>query len=362
MPLAAWFGSRLLLLAAVAAGARRYATGQSVVDALHLWDGNWYLSAAAGYAPPSPALSDLPQTNIAFFPAYPLLARAVGALPGVTLRGGAIALNLVLGAVVAVGLWWLVHRLSGDRAADRAVLLWCFFPGSVVLSMVYAEPLMLVFAVGCLLALLDRRWLLAGSLAALAGATRPNGIALAAACAWAAGAALRHSDRDGRRDWRALVAPALAPLGFAGYLGWLWWRTGAATIWLRTQKEGWGEEVDFGRRNLGEVLLVLQDPGGVPLTVLLQVAGLAVAVAGLAALWRWRPPGSLTAYTLAVLALAMVSQTLGARPRFVLTAFPLVAALAWAARGRLFAALLAAAAALSAVLAVVYTVPLVAVP
>lgn len=357
LPLGAWLVSRGVLLVAVAVGAALSGSDQTVVSALHLWDGNWYLSAAEGYGSPSPALPSLPQSNIAFFPVYPLAIRAVAALPGVTPLGTAVALNLAAGAVAVCLIWWLVATYADRAAADRAALLLCAFPGSIVLTMVYSEPLMLCFAAGCLLALGDRRWALAGALAALAGASRPTGVVLAGCCAWAAVGALRRE-----RDWSALVAPALAPLGFLAYLAWLWWRSGEPLIWLRVQQEGWGERIDFGRRTAAEVAAVVADPGGVQLGVLLQVAGLAFVVAGLVALARWRPPAPVTLYAVGVIVLVTMSATLGARPRFVLTAFPLVAAVAWAVRGKAFAVLLAISGVASVWLAAVYTIPGVAVP
>ncbi|CAN5763081.1 hypothetical protein BH20ACT7_BH20ACT7_10530 [soil metagenome] len=358
LPLLAWLASRVLVVAGIAIGNRLQGTGQTVLDALHLWDGNWYLSAAAGYATPGAASGQsLPQLNFAFFPAYPLMIRAVSAVPGVSPLLAAVVLNVLLGGLAVMGIWELTRRLSGRQAADRAAALVAFFPGSVVLSLVYSEPLMLTFAAGCLLALLDRRWTLAGLLALAAGATRPNGIVLAACCAWAALAALR---RDGDRT--ALIAPLLAPLGFVGYLGWLWARTGDPTIWFRVQRDGWGERIDFGRRTIAEISVLA--PGGEALTptILLQVLGLVFVVVASVLLWRWRPPAVVVVYTLGILAASLLSQTLGARPRFLLTAFPLVVAVAVVVRGWPYRLLLGVSAAGCAVLAGLYTVPLLAVP
>lgn len=367
VPLAAWLASRALLLLAIGVGNWLRGGEQTVIDALHLWDGNWYLSAAAGYEQPLAAPGGrLGQTNIAFFPAYPLLIRGAVAITGMSPLAAAVGVNLLAGAVAVAGVWLLVRRVSGDEAADRSATLLCFFPGSVVLTMVYSEPVMLAFAAACLLALLARRWAAGGVLAALAGAARPNGIVLAACCAWAAVTATRNRDGGGSnragRDWRPLLAPAIAPLGPLGYLGWLWARTGDPTIWLQVQRQGWGERIDFGRRTVAEVGIVAGDLPSAQPTMLLQVLGLAFVAVAAVALWRWRPPAVLVVYTVGILASTLLSFTLGARPRFVLTAFPLVAAVAWAVRGRGFAVLLAGAAGLSALLAIVYTVPGLAVP
>src|SRR5207302_760700 len=89
--------------------------------------------------------------------------------------------------------------LAGRRTARRATLLFCFFPGSIVFSMVYSEGVMIALAAGCLLALQQRRWLLAGVLGGLATAARPNAVVLVVACGWAA------VDAVVRRGWPAPV-------------------------------------------------------------------------------------------------------------------------------------------------------------
>ena len=55
------------------------------------------------------------------------------------------------------------RHLCDGAVADRAVTLWVFFPGAVVLSMVYSEALAILLSSVCLLALLKKQWLLAGA-------------------------------------------------------------------------------------------------------------------------------------------------------------------------------------------------------
>ncbi len=351
--LLAWVASRALVVGAIAVGNHWRGQGQTVIDALHLWDGNWYLSAAGGYDYP---LVPVGPVNIAFFPAYPLAIRFASAVTGLSPLVSGVLVAWVFGAAAVVLIWLLVRRVSGDAVARRAATLFCFFPGSVILSFVYSEPLMLTFAAGCLLALLSRRWVAGGTLAALASFSRPNGVVLALCCAWAAGTAIA-----ARREWRALVAPALAPLGVLLWFAWLGWRTGDPAIWLRVQREGWGERVDFGRRTVGSVVTVVRELPTPSLWLAVPVAGLLCAAVCVLLLWRWRPPAVLVVYTVGILGLALVSQTLGARPRFVMTAFPLIAALAWL-RGSAYPSVLATFAVLSAGLAMVYAAPPLSVP
>jgi hypothetical protein len=297
------------------------------------------------------------QSNLAFFPLYPVAIRAVSIVTGLSALVSAVLVAFVGGLVAALLLWLLVRRICDQRVADRAVLLFCFFPGSVVLSMAYSESLMLPVAMLCLLALLDRRWVSAGVSGALATASRPNALAVCACCLYQAVKAVRED-----RDWRALLAPLLAPAGFIGFMLFLWARTGDPSVWFRVQREGWHERFDGGLRTFQEVLIVARDPQGTSHTMTLQVLGLLFTVVALYLLWRWRPPAVVTIYTMGVLVLCLGSWTLGARPRFVFTAFPLIVAVARAARGRWFAVLLGVSTLAMFGLAMLYTAPRLAVP
>lgn len=103
------------------------------MSALTTWDGGWYLDIAQnGY----PAGLDDGQ-SFAFFPGFPLAIRFVGGVTGVSYPTAGVAVALL----AAVLLWALSRRLAGEDFADRAVGLFCFFPGSFALSMAYSEPL-----------------------------------------------------------------------------------------------------------------------------------------------------------------------------------------------------------------------------
>ncbi|HSK91207.1 MAG TPA: hypothetical protein VK875_07835 [Euzebyales bacterium] len=353
--LAGWYAlSRVVVWAAVLGG---WALRPELsLDALlRRLDASWYLDIARfGYSarPATPLTLETDGPEVlrgAFSPLWPLLLRAVG-WTGAPLEIAATLLATLLGFGVVVASWVLVARLADPAAADRAALLVSFFPGSVVFSLAYAEALMLCLATACLYLLLERRWLAAGVVAALATATRPNAVALVAACAWAAAVAIR---RDG--EWRSLVAPALAPTGAAAFHGFLWWRTSRPDAWALIQETGWDERVDFGARNAERLVDLVRwsqpDPG----TLVLGL-GIVVLAAGAWALWRWRPPGVLVVYTAGIVALALVARTLGPRPRFLLTALPLVWALAVWLRGERFRAALLASTGGLAVAALLYIV------
>lgn len=362
-PVLAWVASRIVVLGAIAVGNHLRGDGQRVADALHLWDGNWYLDAAAGYDYPDVAVADIGQVNVAFFPLFPFLIRVAQTVTGWTPLAASVLVTAVFGLLALVAIWLLVHRISGREVADRAVMLVAFFPGTIALTLVYSEGVMLTAAAGCLLALLQRKWWIAGLLGAFASAARPNGIALALACAVAALIAIR---RD--RDWSSLVAPALAPLGMVLYLGWLWMNTGAANVWFRVQDEGWGEGIDFGAATMRDItqwywrLPADLDFLSIPFIVHLRAVGLIFVAVTLVLMIRWRPPAVIWAYTIGILLPSLLSQTLGARPRFIFTAFPLVVALAWSVRGAWYSAVLGSTAVLLALTSIIYTTPGVVAP
>jgi Mannosyltransferase (PIG-V) len=352
-PVAVFTASRAVALLAHAVAAR-ISPDLDLLDAVAIWDGPWYaMVATAGYPAMVPPET---QATTAFFPLFPM---AIDALTAVTPLGAleaAVALDLVFGAGFAVALWMLVRHLADDEVADRATVLVLFFPGAAVLSMGYAEPLMLALAAACLLALVTRRWVTAGALAALATATRPNAIALCAACAWAAAVAVRR-----RREWRALWAPLLSPLGMVAFFAFLWARTGEAGVWFRVQREGWDERFDLGLNTVRKLRESAVDPLFNPNTLAASV-GVVLVVVMAVLLWRWRPPGALVVYTAVVVALAVGAQTLGARPRFVLTAFPLLVALAYHVRGLAFTVLAALFAGGLAAMAIVFSTTLLVTP
>ena len=298
-----------------------------ILDVLMSWDGLWYQRIIEhGY--PRHVRPDVTyevaDARAAFFPAYPGLVRIVDrVLPGGS-TFAALSVNVVLGALAVFLTGLLARELFGERVAKRTMILMCLFPGAFVLSFAYTEALLICAAAACLLALHRRQWLAAGVLAALGTATRPNGVALIAACGVAAWLAIRE-----RREWRALTAVLLAPVGFVGFQLWLWHHTGERTVWFRVQSEAWGEGASFGYTALRRSVLAVIHPLSSP-TNTITAASVAAMVVLLWFLWRHRLSWPVVAYVAVVLALMLLPATVTARPRFLYTAFPLlISAAAW---------------------------------
>jgi hypothetical protein len=330
-----WGGvAYVLSRAAVLAGAGAAGAAQDprppsgtgpILDVLTSWDGKWYFEVVrTGYPrhiPPDITFNQL-QARAAFFPLYPRLVWALDkVVPGGDVTTG-LALNLVLGALFVFLVGLMTRRLFGTKVASRAMVLTALFPGSFVLSFAYSEALMLVLVAGCLLMLMERRWLLAGLLAGLATASRPNAIAIIASCAVASFLAIKE-----RREWRSLVAPALAPVGWLAFQVFLAHQTGENDAWFRVQREAWDEGTSFGLTALRDIGNAFVHPLDSPKN-LLTLMCVGAMLFGLWAMWKRPLPAPVTVYTLGILALMLLPQTVTARPRFLFTAFPLLIAVA----------------------------------
>ena len=291
------------------------------LQALGSWDGSWYLLIAGhGYFPPAAQFPIAPGSAFGFFPVWPLLLRGISAVTGLTAVVVGVALAFVFAAAASVALWYLVRQLCDDAVADRAVILWVFFPGAVVLSMVYSEALAILLCAVCLLALLKRQWLVAGCAAGAATGVHPEALVLVACCLWAAGVAVRQD-----RDWWSLLAPVLSVAGVVAYFLYLWVATGDLLAWYHTERDQWG-----GTGFYHDTVFVLHESVTHPhdLEAVVPALGLLFALAGLYLMVRWRPPVVIWIYTVGILLSAFDSNMVGARPRVLLTAFPLIVAVA----------------------------------
>jgi hypothetical protein len=307
----------VLVLAVAAAGA-----GRSAHARLVRWDAQWYAGIArAGYGhtvlhPDGRHLSDY-----AFFPLLPVLERAVAAVSGLAYVDAGLVVTWLATGCAAWGLYAVGAHLHGPRVGVLLAVLWSVVPVAAVTSMAYSEALFTALAAGAVLATLRRRWLLAGLLAALAGLTRPVGVAVVVAVAVPALVEVVRT-----REPRAAAGMLLAPLGFVGYLAWVGVRTGAPLGYFRVA-EGWGNGFDGGRAFGGWVLGLLAGErwwqGLLVLAGVLALVGLLVLAA------RDRQPLPLLLLGAGLLGLALTtSGYFGSKPRYLLPAFPLLLPLA----------------------------------
>lgn len=292
-----------------------------IVDVLTSWDGRWYMDIVRhGYpkSVPPGVTYHVDEARAAFFPLFPMLGRAVDTILPYGDVAAVLVLNHMLGLIAIVLIGVLAGRMFGDRVGRTAAVLAALFPGSFVFSFAYSEALMITLAAATLLMLHEREWVAAGVLAAFTTASRPNGVAICVACAAAALIAIRE-----RRDWRALVAPALSPLGFVAFQLYVGEHADEPGVWFRVQREAWDEGASFGWTALKNTLEAIIKPATSPTDTITAVS-VAATILLLVLAWRARLSWPLTAYAWTVVAMMLMPATVTARPRFLFTAFPLL--------------------------------------
>lgn len=319
----AFLASRLLVVGAVIFGSR-VAGPPGIWSRFQVFDAGWYLKAAQFGYPHSLPVGEGPgsQSAIAFFPAFPLAVRFVAAVTPLGFQAAGVFVSVLSGLVATILLWLYARRVAGREAADRTVVLFCIFPSTLALLLPFSEGIMLASTVGSFLAVADRKWLLAGGLAAVATASRPTAIAIVPALAWAALVDVR-----AHREWRALVAPLVAPAGFVAYFLFLWHHTGSPTAWFRVQTLGWGhgEGGILGVQAYERMTVIFRDPL-LDMNSVAAAAAVVFAIAGLVLLLWWRPPGHLVVFAVVAVWFAMTTG-IASRPRYMLVVFPIFIAM-----------------------------------
>jgi hypothetical protein len=294
----------------------------SLAHLITSWDGGRYLIIAAhGY---SYVPGNLRQDVVfAWFPGYPGAIDALAWIPGVGRTHAGFAVTIIAGLAAAWGLARLGLALTGNRRVSLLmVALWAVAPGSLVLSMLYAEALFCALAAWALVALVERRWLSAAGLVILAGTVRSTALALIAAVAVAALPPVVRAVRA--REplaawWRPAAALLLAPLGLVGYWGYAAVRTHRLDGWFWVEKNA-HLSFDWGRgmvKAVEQATMTGPSPQ-VALTLLVVAAAVVLAAWSLAE----RLPAYLYAYTFVVVLTALVTGSfyLGSKPRFLLPA------------------------------------------
>jgi Dolichyl-phosphate-mannose-protein mannosyltransferase len=306
---------------------------KGIIDVFTSWDGKWYYEIVRnGYprsVPPDVTYFQV-EARAAFFPVFPYLVRYFDkVLPGGDVFAG-LVLNLIVGFLFILMVGVLARRLFDVDVARRAMIVTAMFPGSFVLSFTYSEAVMLFLAACSLYFLHKRQWIAAGLAAAFVTASRPNGVAIAFACAVAAFFAIKE-----RREWMSLAAPGLAPVGWILFHVLLSRHAEENFVWFRVQTEAWGEGVSFGVSALKNIGTAISSPFSSPGSAL-TLGSVAAMLWMLWALWKVKLPAPMVAYTAVVLILMLIPATVTARPRFLFTAFPLFIAFAawWPERRR----------------------------
>jgi hypothetical protein len=274
-------------------------------------DAGYYGEIARTWYTPHHGRHVLP-TTAAFFPVFPAAIRLCSFLAGGSIAFGGLIAVVGSGAAAVTAVWALAARIKDRYLADRTVLLFAAFPGAMTLGMMYSEPLGIALAASCLLATLNRRWLTAGLLAGVASGEHPTLIVLTPVLAIAAAQAIVT-----RRDWRALIAPALAPLGLIGYFAWIgtvWHDYG---FWSKLEKKTWGVHTDYGVHVYRIFTLAYPHMERHAVYFAMIMTLLVAGLIGIALMLAARVPLPVSLYTIGLYAGLVVSGAYGPTPRFV---------------------------------------------
>jgi hypothetical protein len=239
---------------------------------LQIWDSEWYGRIVQhGYPSVLPRSSSgtVTENAWAFYPVFPYLVRALSAISTVPWQIVAQLVALASGFAAALLIFRLFRHFFGHGDALWGVAFFAFFPVSAILQVPYAESLGTAFLAWALLWIVERRYLAAIPVVAVACLTRPIGVPLAAALAvlflvrWAPWR--RQSSRAGE-----LQLVRLGVLTFASGLSALAWpaiawaATGVMTAYTDTEAVWRGSDLvpfmpwfDTGRFLFGPILGVL---------------------------------------------------------------------------------------------------------
>lgn len=215
------------------------------------WDCHWYLQLIdPGYSTAS-APDQFGATSYAFFPVFPLLARAFGVFGLAPLHAALLVANLSF--VAALFYVQRYARLVGlsQQASLVAVALLCFVPQSFVFSAAYTESLFLLLLAAAMYHLRCGHYLVAGLAAAALSAVRANGVFfIVFALVWLCREfGLQLLLKPWQRP-EAFVPIVLAPLGLFLFWGWCYYSTGDAFAQMSSLAEGWFWRSDLPWNNL----------------------------------------------------------------------------------------------------------------
>ena len=285
-------------------------------------------------------------TDMAFFPLYPLLIAALGALIGNHLVAGLVVSNVAF----FFGLLYLYKLFEHefDRAvARRAIFYVSIFPTALYFSAVYTEALFFMLTVASFYYMRERRWWMAGVIGFFAAMTRVEGMLLVVpfAIEWTVShwSLLREAYETGRvRIGHALsdlVPIIFIPIGLGLYMGYLWVLNGdplyfshVQTHWNRHFAAPW--TAIWNTVHKISVALATPTPANnvTAANQTLELVFTALMIAVLIGGWRRLKPSYIAYMALSIL-VPMSTSSLMSMPRFALVLFPMFGILAlWGKR------------------------------
>lgn len=270
------------------------------------WDGGHYLQIAKnGYSQ---------KFQYAFFPLFPLAVNVANNITGNYLAA-AVLVSILSTFLGLQFLYRLVKEDFEKRIAEKAVLVFLFFPTSLFLIMAYSEGLFFFLAVATFYFLRKNKLFWATVFASLASATRLVGLAVVA------GFLLEVWMRQGisRKNWYIL----LAPFGFVVYCLFLYRQTGDPFYFI-TAENHWQRALVTPGVGFWETLREISSKGilstnfNVVIDLIFAIFGVGFAIRSFRFL-----PVSWAIYSLLSVGIPLFTPTLSSMPRFLLPVFPI---------------------------------------
>lgn len=301
-------------------------------DALPLarWDAGWYRSIAAdGYFWDKTTGVG----NVAFFPLYPILVRAI-AVSGLSFFWAATLLSHAC-FVVSVVLLQRFHELGRGTGQDHSQLFALLaFPWAFFLLAPYSEALFLALALGAFVAAHRGRWGLVALLGFSAGLTRLFGLALVPPLLLLALRAESWSSVSCKAPRVLRAIAACAPvMGFASFVSWLALQFRDPLVFLHAQQRGWGRVPGWGglQASIEAVADNIHNRGWLHLGPAVDLLVFLMLIAAVVYALRSRSLAS-ASYVGSGVALIAASGSLLSAGRYALVLFPVFGVLAVLAR------------------------------
>jgi hypothetical protein len=150
---------------------------------INIWDARWYGQVVTnGYpsALPVDEAGNVKENAWAFYPLFPALARALGALTGLAPGASLTVIAMLSGLGAALVVYCLFRHKASHGPALWGVAFFATFPVSAILQVPYAEPLTVLLLGAALLLVVRRQYLWAMPVVLLMCLSRPAGVPFAA--------------------------------------------------------------------------------------------------------------------------------------------------------------------------------------
>lgn len=291
------------------------------LDMWGVWDSYWYMDIVQNGYSTAGRLAEFPdQTNLVFFPLYPLLMKLFSYLTGGNYFIAGLLVSNVCLLVSCYLLYLLVKLEQGRKVARHSVKYLLLFPVSFILSGLFTESLYLCLTLLCFYLARKRQWWLAGACGAALSATRTLGVLIVLPLAFEYMRSLRFRPKAIR--WNSLFI-LLVPIGLAAFSYYSYRITGDF-LFFKTNQAAWNREVT------NPIWALLQAAGQVAseqsVKRLLEIC---FCLAGLGVLMRFYRALGFSYWLFGMYSILVpLSAGIASMPRFTLPIFPLYIGLA----------------------------------